>query len=129
MELKRKDFTCVREDTVVCMTTHLYDERCPQASVSRLIDEISKQKDNPGHYFGIAFSVFHCAVVKVVKDAHTISFSHTSAVQFLPSFCAYSPSTPGITALARLGHRIDPALFQRAIEVFHRYIREMSSIM
>ncbi|KAG2064506.1 hypothetical protein BDR04DRAFT_1162468 [Suillus decipiens] len=116
MELKRKDFTCVREDTVVCMTTHLYDERCPQASVSRLIDEISKQKDNPGHYFGIAFSVFHCAVVKVVKDAHTISFSHTSAVQFLPSFCAYSPSTPGITALARLGHRIDPALFQRAIE-------------
>ncbi|KAG1780074.1 hypothetical protein EV702DRAFT_1084599 [Suillus placidus] len=115
--LKRKEFTWVREDTVVCITTHLYDERCLQASVSRLINAIIEQKDNHGHYFGIAFSVFHCAIVKVVKNAHTMTFSHTSALQFLPSFHAYSPSTPGITALARLGYRIDPALFRRAMQV------------
>ncbi|KAG2064507.1 hypothetical protein BDR04DRAFT_1109972 [Suillus decipiens] len=117
--LNRKEFTWVREDTVVCMATHLYDERCLQASVSRLIDEISKRKDSHGCYFGIAFSVFHCAVVKVVKDAHTTTFSHTSALQFLPSFHAHSPSTPGITALARLGHRVDPALLKRIMDIYH----------
>ncbi|KAG1857069.1 hypothetical protein F4604DRAFT_1958391 [Suillus subluteus] len=74
-------------------------------------------KDNPGDYFGIAFSVYHCAVVKVVKDAHTMTFSYTNALQFLPSFYADSPSTPGITALARLGYRNDPALFERAVEL------------
>ncbi|KAG1889246.1 hypothetical protein F4604DRAFT_1950204 [Suillus subluteus] len=118
-EPQRMEFTWVREDTVVCITTHLYDERCLQASVSRLINAIVEQKDNPGHYFGIAFSVFHCAIVKVVKDARTTTFNHTSALQFLPSFFAHSPSTPGITALARLGYRIDPALFKRAVEVCH----------
>ncbi|KAG2045185.1 hypothetical protein BDR03DRAFT_938124 [Suillus americanus] len=90
-----------------------------QASVSRLINEIVEQKDNSGDYFGIAFSVYHCALVKVVKDAHTMTFSHTNALQFLPSFYADSPSTPGITALARLGIRIDPALFERVMEICH----------
>ncbi|KAG2030746.1 hypothetical protein BDR03DRAFT_877571 [Suillus americanus] len=123
-EPERKEFTWVREDTVVCIATHLYDERCLQASVSRLINVIMEQRDNPGHYFGIAFSIFHCAIVKVVKDAHTTTFSHTSALQFLPSFFAHSPSTPGITALARLGYRIDPALFKRVVEAcdYARYI-------
>ncbi|KAG1729435.1 hypothetical protein EDB19DRAFT_1856725 [Suillus lakei] len=116
-KLNRKEFTWVREDTVVCIATHLDDERCLQASISRLITAISEQKDVPGNYFGVAFSIYHCAIVKVVKDAHSTTFSHTAALQFLPSFFAESPSTPGITALARLGHRIDPALFVRAMEV------------
>ncbi|KAG2057133.1 hypothetical protein BDR06DRAFT_220014 [Suillus hirtellus] len=115
--LERKEFTWVREDIVVCIATHLDDERCLQASVSRLINAIMEQKDNPGEYFGVAFSVYHCAVVKVVKDGHTMNFSHTSALQFLPSFYAHSPSTPGITALARLGFRIDPALFERVVDI------------
>ncbi|KAG2045184.1 hypothetical protein BDR03DRAFT_938123 [Suillus americanus] len=118
-EPSRKEFTWVREDTVVCIASHLDDERCLQASVSRLINAIMEQKDNLGDYFGIAFSVYHCALVKVVKDAHTMTFSHTNALQFLPSFYAYSPSTPGITALARLGFRIDPALFERFLKICH----------
>ncbi|KAG2109561.1 uncharacterized protein F5147DRAFT_611633 [Suillus discolor] len=120
--LERKEFTWVREDIVVCIATHLDEERCLQASVSRLINAIMEQKDNPGEYFGVAFSVYHCAVVKVIKDAHTMKFSHTSALQFLPSFYAHSPSTPGITALARLGFRIDPALFERVVDICH-YVR------
>ncbi|KAG2160069.1 uncharacterized protein EDB93DRAFT_37221 [Suillus bovinus] len=125
LEPKRKEFTWVREDTVVCIATHLDDERCLQASVSRLINAIMEQKHNPGEYFGIAFSVYHCAIVKVVKDAHTTTFSHTNALQFLPSFYASSPSTPGITALARLGFRIDPALFERAVEIcYHNRFRD-----
>ncbi|KAG2131438.1 uncharacterized protein EDB93DRAFT_1340277 [Suillus bovinus] len=81
-------------------------------------EDTSEQRDAPGDYFGVAFSVSHCAVVKVVKDIHT-TFSHTTALQFLPLFFAESPSTPGITALARLGHRIDPALFVRVMKVWH----------
>ncbi|KAG1845504.1 hypothetical protein DFJ58DRAFT_800875 [Suillus subalutaceus] len=124
-EPSRKEFTWVREDTVVCIATHLDDERCLQASVSRLINEITEQKDNSGDYFGIAFSVYHCALVKVVKDAHTVTFSHTNALQFLPSFYADSPSTPGITALARLGFASTPALFERVVEICH-YNRPMT---
>ncbi|KAJ8579629.1 hypothetical protein M405DRAFT_706498, partial [Rhizopogon salebrosus TDB-379] len=121
LQLSRSEFTWVREDTVVCITIHLDDERCLLATISHLIDEILEQKpDNPGDYFGVAFSISHCAIVKVVKDTHATTFSHTGALQFLPSFFADSPSTPGITALARLGYRIDPALFVRAMQAYHR---------
>ncbi|KAG0703388.1 hypothetical protein DFH29DRAFT_444726 [Suillus ampliporus] len=84
--------------------------------MSRLINVILEQnlKDLPGDCFRIAFSVSHCAIVKVVKDTHMTMFSYTTALQFLPSFYAESPSTLGITALARLGYRTDPALFVRA---------------
>jgi hypothetical protein len=83
----RKKFTWVREDTVVCIATHLDDNRCLQAAMSRLIDAIL-EKDNPGDYFGVAFSVYHCAILKVVKNAHwhVTTYSHTAALLFLPSF-------------------------------------------
>lgn len=114
----RKEFIWAREDTVICLATHLDNERCLQASMSRLIKAILEQRDAPGDYFGVAFSVSHCAIVKVVKNAHTATFSHTAALQFLPSFFSESPSTPGITALARLGYRIDPALFVSVMKVW-----------
>ena len=116
-ELKRKEFTWVREDIVVRIATHLDDERCLHSCISRLIDEILEQKDNPGDYYGVAFSVYHCAIVKVVKDAHKTMFSHTVSLQFLPSLYAESPSTPGIVALASLGYRVDPALFERTVDI------------
>lgn len=114
----RKEFIWAREDTVICLATHLDNERCLQASMSRLIKTILEQRDAPGDYFGVAFSVSQCAIVKVVKDAYTATFSHTAALQFLPSFFSESPSTPGIIALARLGYRIDPALFVRVMNVW-----------
>lgn len=114
----RKEFIWAREDTVICLATHLDNERCLQASMSRLIKTILEQRDAPGDYFGVAFSVSHCAIVKVVKEAYTATFSHTTALQFLPSFFSESPSTPGITALARLGYRIDPTLFVSVVKVW-----------
>ncbi|OAX36635.1 hypothetical protein K503DRAFT_286815 [Rhizopogon vinicolor AM-OR11-026] len=56
--LSRKEFTWVCEDTVVCITTHLDDEGNLQASMSRLIDAILEQKDNPGDYFEIWSCLF-----------------------------------------------------------------------
>ncbi|KAG2145821.1 hypothetical protein DEU56DRAFT_788215 [Suillus clintonianus] len=40
------------------------------------------------------------------------------ALQFLRAFSSDSRSTPGIIALARLGHRIDPALFENSLELW-----------
>lgn len=118
IEPSREEFIWAREDIVICLATHLDNERCLQASMSRLIKTILEQQDAPGDYFGVAFSVSHCAIVKVVKDAYTATFSHTTALHFLPSFFSESPSTPGITALARLGYRIDPALFVSVMKVW-----------
>jgi len=118
-----QEFIWVRKDTVLYISTHLHYERCLQAAISRLIDVILEQAENNiGDFFGIAFSVFHCAIVKVVKNEHTTTFSHTIAFEFLPSFYADSPSTPGITALARLGYRIDPELLERATNIFSGHI-------
>lgn len=113
-------FAWVRKDTVLYISTHLDDERCLRDALSRLINAILEEKDSPGDYFGVAFSIFHCAIIKVVINEHTTTFSHTAALEFLPSWYADSPSTPGITALARLGYRIDQKLFVRATEIFRR---------
>ncbi|OJA21361.1 hypothetical protein AZE42_10022 [Rhizopogon vesiculosus] len=118
--LTREEFTWVRKDTVLYISTYLDDKRCLQAAMSRLIDEILEETDSPGDYFGVAFSILHCAIIKVVKDVHTTTFSHTAALEFSPSFYAESPSMPGITALARLGYRIDPKVFVRATQIFRQ---------
>ena len=112
-------FTWVREDTVLCIATRLDDERCLQASMSRLINAILEQKD-PGDYFGVAFSVHHCAIIKVVKGEEAMTFSHTEALQFLPSYYGDSPCTPGIAALARLANHVDPTPSVRASKIDHR---------
>jgi len=109
--LTQEEFTWVRKDTVLYISTYLDDKRCLQAALSRLIDEILEETDSPGDYFEAAFSILHCAIIKVVKDVYTTTFSHTAALEFLPSFYADSPSMPGITALSHLGYRIDPEVF------------------
>jgi hypothetical protein len=116
----QEELTWVRGDTVLFISTHLHDERCLQVAFSRLIDEILERTET-GDYFGVAFSIFRCAIIKVVVNEHTTTFSHTAAFEFVPTFHADSPSTPGITALARLGYRIDPELFERATYIYQRY--------
>jgi len=113
-------FTWVRKDTVLCIATRLDDERCLQASMSRLINAILEQKDDPGDYFGVAFSIHHCAIIKVVKGEEAMTFSYTDALQFLPSYYGDSPCTPGIAALARLADRVDPTPSVRASNISHQ---------
>ncbi|KAH7906171.1 hypothetical protein BJ138DRAFT_1117811 [Hygrophoropsis aurantiaca] len=117
---KRMDFTWVRRDVVVHVTTHLDDAIALQAAVLRIVavcvNDEEKEEKRPNVLFGVAFSVNHCAIVRVLKANNgAVSFQHTPALQFVPSFFATSPSTPGITALARLGNRPDPDLMQRAL--------------
>jgi len=85
------------------ITTHLDDEDILKASIGDLVHHIDTTWDKVGTVYGIACSIFHCAIVRVNKDEPGTSFAHTPALQFLPSFYATTMYTPGIEALSRLG--------------------------
>ncbi|KAK0496066.1 hypothetical protein EDD18DRAFT_229656 [Armillaria luteobubalina] len=93
-----------RENLCVFAWTHLDDERNLKAAVAA-ITECLRSRSCDSDTFGVAFSLFHCAVVRL--DGKTGQVTHTGVLDFLPSWYAYSPSTPGITALARLSEYLD----------------------
>ena len=99
------DFIWIREDVCLRITTNLDDEDNLQASIGDLVHHINTTQDKLGTVYGVACSVFHCSVVRLDKDkdGQVTSFTHTPALQFLPSFYARKISTPGIEALSRLG--------------------------
>jgi hypothetical protein len=98
------DFIWIRKDTCLRITTHLDDEDNLKASIGDLVHHINSIQDKVGTIYGIACSIFHCAIVRLDKVGQQgTSFSHTPALQFLPSFYARKISTPGIEALSRLG--------------------------
>jgi len=72
-----------------------------------LVATARKRPTLRGIVYGIGFSFTHCVVVRINMDDHG-SFKHTPALQFLPSFFTESSSTPGITALVRLGYLSEP---------------------
>lgn len=98
-----RDFIWVRKDVCVRITTHLDDEDNLHASIGDLVHHINTTRDKMGTFYGVACSIFYCAIVRVDKDTRGTSFAHTPALQFLPSFYARNLSTPGIEALSRLG--------------------------
>ena len=108
------DFVWIRKDVCLCITTHLDDEDILKASIGDLVHHIDTTPDKVGTVYGIACSIFHCAIVRVDKDERT-SFAHTPALQFLPSFYATTMFTPGIEALSRLGCQTSGVEFLNAI--------------
>ena len=115
-----QDFIWIRKDVCLRITTHLNDEDNLRASIGDLVRHISTAQDSDGEegtgtVYGIACSIFHCAVVRVDKDVERTSFSHTPALQFLPSFFARKISMPGIEAISRLGCRTSGVEFLTAI--------------
>jgi len=107
--------TWIRKDVCLHITTHLDDEDNLRASIGNLVHRIDTTQDKVGTVYGIACSLFHCAIVRVDKDVHGTSFAHTPALQFLPSFYARKISTPGIEALSRLGCQSSGVEFLTAI--------------
>jgi hypothetical protein len=98
------NFLWIRKDVCLGITTHLDDEDNLKASIGDLVHHINTSQDKVGTIYGIAFSIFHCAIVRLDEVGQQgTSFSHTPALQFLPSFYARKISTPGIEALSRLG--------------------------
>ncbi|PBK69154.1 hypothetical protein ARMSODRAFT_957489 [Armillaria solidipes] len=94
----------LRENLCVFTWTHLYDEPNLKAAVVAITTCLRSQSP-ASNSFGVAFSLFHCVIVKL--EGETGKVTHTGALDFLPSWYAYSPSTPGITALARLSEYLD----------------------
>jgi hypothetical protein len=102
-----------RQNLCVHLATHLDDQRNMQAAVTGLVADVMKRPDNPrGIIYGVAFSIFHCVVVRINTQSG-FTFEHSDALQFLPSFYADTPATPGITALAYLGYHSDVEIISR----------------
>ncbi|TFK39141.1 hypothetical protein BDQ12DRAFT_734981 [Crucibulum laeve] len=93
------EYTWVHQDVCVFIATHLNDESNRQAAIAEIITEIRCHSDVTRVTYGICFSFFHCVIVRIDVDG---TVKHTDALPFIPSFYATSPSTNGITALARL---------------------------
>jgi len=98
-----RDFIWIRKDVCLLITTHLDDTDNLRASIGDLVHHFNTKQDIVDTAYGIACSIFHCAIVRVDKDVGGTSFAHTPALQLLPSFYARKISTPGIEALSRLG--------------------------
>ena len=113
-----RDFIWIREDVCLRIATHLDDEQNLQASIGDLILHINGTYKS-GTFYGIAFSIFHCAIVRFDIDEQGTSFAHTPALQFLPSFYAKKICTPGIEALSRLGCQASGVEFLDAISNVH----------
>ncbi|KAJ7641315.1 hypothetical protein FB45DRAFT_1124968 [Roridomyces roridus] len=100
-------YACMLPDICLRISTHLDDERYRMKSILDLVARMLEARIR----YGILFSFFHCVIVWVDKDGQ---FKCTSALQFLPSWHARSPSTPGISALARLAyHKMPPKISPR----------------
>ncbi|KAJ7252429.1 hypothetical protein B0H12DRAFT_619633 [Mycena haematopus] len=100
-------FSWLATDICLRITTHLDDERTLKNSILDLVDEVALHRRPGIMTYGILFSFFHCVIVRIDLNGE---FKSTAALQFLPSFYATSPSTPGITALGRLAyHCLDTA--------------------
>jgi hypothetical protein len=112
------DCIWIRKDVCLCITTHLDDEENLQASIGHLIRHID-YSHKVGTIYGIACSIFHCAIVRLDKDERGTSFAHTPALEFLPSFYAREIRTPGIEALSRLGCQASGVEFLDAISEAH----------
>ncbi|KAG7448537.1 uncharacterized protein BT62DRAFT_1074107 [Guyanagaster necrorhizus] len=94
----------LRENLCVYTWTHLDDEPNLKAAVVTVI-ECMRSRHRVLDSFGAVFSLYHCVLVRL--EGGTGKVTHTDVLDFLPSWYAYSPSTPGITAVARLCEYLD----------------------
>ncbi|KAL0566874.1 hypothetical protein V5O48_015126 [Marasmius crinis-equi] len=109
------DVYVLRKDTVLCIYNHLDNPSSLHTGSYRLFKAIMDHWAAPvsqeRFVYGVLFSGTRCVLVRV--DRAEGKFTHTETMSFFPSWFAQSPSTEGITALARLACRIDPDVFDR----------------
>ncbi|KAI0274488.1 hypothetical protein BGY98DRAFT_884505, partial [Russula aff. rugulosa BPL654] len=61
------DFVWIREDVCLRITTHLDDEDNLRASIGDLVHHINTTPGKVGTIYGVACSIFHCAIVRMDK--------------------------------------------------------------
>lgn len=117
------DFVWLRANICIRICTHLVDDQNMQAVIAEIVRFVRHPSQAIKQVaFGIAFSVFHCVIIRFGTDG---SIAHTPVLQFLPSFFALTPSTDGITAISRLCYLPDPDI---AVKLFplHDFVRRSS---
>ncbi|KDQ19298.1 hypothetical protein BOTBODRAFT_27878 [Botryobasidium botryosum FD-172 SS1] len=92
-----------QKDVCVFVATHLDDQRNFYAAIADVHAAVMKAANAPDVVYGVITSILHLAIIRIDKSVAGGAVRHTAALQFLPSFYATSPSTPGMTALVRLG--------------------------
>ncbi|KAJ7125391.1 hypothetical protein C8R44DRAFT_782993 [Mycena epipterygia] len=95
------EFSWLAPDICLRITTHLDDERNMKKATLDIVDEVALHREPGSVTYGILFSFFHCIIIKVDPNN---GFKSTATLQFLPSFRTTTPSTSGITAIARLAY-------------------------
>ncbi|KAJ7655555.1 hypothetical protein DFH06DRAFT_1091561 [Mycena polygramma] len=113
------EFSWLAPDICMRIATHLDDGRNLKKNILELVEEVIANRQPGWDTFGILFSFFHCVIVRVDPQNR---FKSTAALQFLPSFYATSPSTPGIAAIGSLAyHCLDTPKVNGVDNTIHKY--------
>ncbi|KAK7454014.1 hypothetical protein VKT23_011524 [Stygiomarasmius scandens] len=95
---------------IVKVVTHLDDEMNLQAAIIEIVNLVQEEhitkkiQIDSQTVHGILFSFSHCVLVRAEFSSGMFTYTHTPALKFLPVEYPVDGSTPGITAVARLGH-------------------------
>lgn len=103
-----------RDNIYLYLSTNLDDESVLHVSATKVSEEVMRERPNGGIVYGILFSGCHIAIIRIDRTAGG-SLAHTRTFPFMPSAFATSPSTEGITALARLAYLPDPNAVERTL--------------
>ncbi|KAL0064819.1 hypothetical protein AAF712_008216 [Marasmius tenuissimus] len=116
-----RDIYLLRKDVVFCLHNHLDNPNSLRTGsyylFRKIMDNCSAPVSQDCFVYGILFSGTRCAIVRIDRNEST--FTHTPALSFLPNLSRNSsmgsPTTDGISALARLASRLDPDIFDRFV--------------
>ncbi|KAL0956684.1 hypothetical protein HGRIS_002812 [Hohenbuehelia grisea] len=126
------DMTWVHPSVCLHIALHLDAEPNLKAAIGELVqfvkeDTVKQDLDRGPVVYGVVTSLFHSALVKI-DISRDYTFHHTPALQLLPSFYATSPSTPGLTALIRLGCSLPyPDILTQVIER-HPFLQKLAQV-
>ncbi|KAK7454013.1 hypothetical protein VKT23_011523 [Stygiomarasmius scandens] len=96
---------------IVKVVTHLNNEVNQQAAVVEIVNLIQEEYNTNKiqieafqAVYGILFSFSHCVLVRAEFSSGIFAYTHSPPFKFFPVEYPVDGSTPGITAVARLGH-------------------------
>ncbi|KZO92083.1 hypothetical protein CALVIDRAFT_504841 [Calocera viscosa TUFC12733] len=103
----------LRGDIFLWFAADLSSPSSQQKAVDASVREL-ETCPKQGTIFGILFSVLDVVIVRLDTSGDRKMVAHTAAFPFLPDQYAMSPSTSGITAVARLAAQADPTFMLKA---------------
>ena len=100
---RRSEFWWIKSYICVSFATHIHRQENASAAIALLVEYIRSKPNRPAMVFGVVSSFTHCMIIQV-SNQDTSPILRTAVLEFMPSQNATDPSTPGISALVRLGN-------------------------